>query len=208
MYLAYEASNPASNPDPFLQSSYVLLSASSDQGATFSHAVQINRTPTDIPFRAQQAFSYNTAITKDGFYVVAYYDFRKWKGVPGEDLLTTPLPTNAWLAVYKETEDPKGGSTGVGLDFVGEIRLTPKSFNARIINIETAFPYIAPFITGTPEGIPIVVNNNNELFVVFSMQHKGSPSNITTGYRGMTIDTNSYQTIFLQRLKFSNVSNQ
>ena len=40
-------------------------------------------------------------------------------------------PQIAWLAVYKETDNPKGGSTGVGLDFVGEIRLTPQSFNAR-----------------------------------------------------------------------------
>ena len=67
MYLTYEAANPASNPDPFLQSTYVLLSASSDQGATFSHAVQINRTPTNIPFRAQQAFAHGMAITKDGY---------------------------------------------------------------------------------------------------------------------------------------------
>ena len=51
---------------------------------------------------------------------------------------------------------------------------------------------LRPYITGTPEGIPIVVNNNNELFVVFSMQSEGSPSNITTGYKGMTIDTNGY----------------
>ena len=65
-----------------------------------------------------------------------------------------------------------------------------------IINIETSIPYIAPFITGTPEGIPMVVNNNNELFVVFSMQSEGSPSNITTGYKGMTIDTNGYYQLY------------
>ena len=208
LYLTYAATNPASNPDFVLQSALVLLSASSDQGATFSHAVKINATPTNIPFRAQQAFGGGTAITQDGYLVVAYYDFRNWTGFPGEDLLTTPLPTDAWLAVYKETDDPKGGSTGVGLDFVGEIRLTPQSFNARIIATGTSIPYVAPFITGTPEGIPILVNNNNELYVVFSMQSEGSPSNITTGYKGMTIDTNGYITLFLQRFKFPNSSNQ
>lgn len=148
------------------------------------------------------------AITSDGYYVVAYYDFRNWTGFIGEDLLTTPLQTDAWMDVYRETEDPNGGSTGVGLDFVGEIRLTPESFNARINSIETSIPYIAPYITGTPEGIPITVNNNNELFVVYSMQHPGSPSNIRTGYRGMTIDTNGYITCYLQRFKFPNASNE
>lgn len=212
IYLTYEAINTAiSNFDTFNTINYILLSSSSDKGAKFSKSVQINKTPTDIQIGAQQAFAHGAAMTADGYYVVAYYDFRNWSGSPGEDVLTTPLQTDAWLDVYRETKDPHGGSTGVGLDYVGEIRLTPESFNARINNLTpTNFPYAASFITGTPEGIPITVNNNNELFVLFSMQtgEGVSSSNVTTGYKGMTIDTNPYMTLFLQRLNFPNVSNQ
>jgi hypothetical protein len=40
-------------------------------------------------------------------------------------------PTDAWLAIYKEIHNPHGGSTGIGLDFVKEVRLTKNSFNAQ-----------------------------------------------------------------------------
>gem|GEM_PF-2889028 len=210
-YLTYSAFNQAiSNLDIGYFINKVLLSVSSDKGATFTPPVQINRTPTNILPGAQQAFSHGAAITKDGYYCVAYYDFRNWTGFPGEDIANTPLQTDAWLDVYKETEDPRGGSTGVGLDFVGEFRLTKESYNARIINLSTSTPYSTPYITGTPEGIPMLVNNNNELFVVYSAQSTEgvSPSNITTTYKGATLDTNGYITCFMQRFKFANVGNQ
>lgn len=208
IYLTYEAHNDALTLD--LPATYILVTSSSDKGETFTPSVQVNRTPTNILPGAQQAFSPGAAITADGYYVVAYYDFRNWTGFPGEDITTTPLSTDVWLDVYRETEDPLGGSTGVGLDFVGEIRLTPQSFDSRIINLNTLRPYMTPYITGTPEGIPVVVNNNNELFVVFSTQSDEgvSPSNITTEYRGVKVDRNGYVNLYLQRLKFPNVSNQ
>lgn len=211
IYLTVQAFNEAiSDPSKLAFISHLILSSSSDKGATFTDFVQINRTPTDILPGAQQAFAPGTAITSNGYYVVAYYDFRNWTGTPGENVETTPLQTDGWLDVYKETEDPRGGSTGVGLDFVGEIRLTKKSFDSRIIKLTTPVPYSTPFITGTPEGIPVLVNNNNELFVVYTIQTKEgvSPANITTGYKGMTIDTNGYIIGFLQRFKFANDSNQ
>ena len=175
VYLAYDAGNPASNPDPNIVNvfPYVLLSASSDQGATWSHAVQINRTPTNIPFGAQQAAAHDMIMTLDGSLVVSYYDLRNWTGHPGEDVHTTPLPMDAWIAIYKEVDDPRGGSTGVGLDFVEEIRLTPQSFNARI---GTLTPFNSA--TGTPEGTRLAVNNKNELFVLFSTTNIISPLNI------------------------------
>ena len=208
LYLTYSANNPASSSDYAMQTPYVLLSASSDQGSTFSKAVQINATPTNIPFRAQQAFSGTATFTTNGYYVVAYYDFRNWTGFPGEDVTTTTLPTDAWIAVYKETEDPRGGSTRVGLDYVGEIRLTPESFNGRNISLGTSVPYLANFATAHLEGIPIAVNKNNEIFVGYSMTHPGSLSNITIGFKGMTIDTNLYITLYLQRFKFANETNE
>lgn len=211
IYSTFSAINPlsASVSFPGTGSDYLLVSASSDQGATWSSSVQINATPTNISLRAQQVIAPNAILVNGGWYVAAYYDFRNWTGTPGEDLLTTPLPTDCWLAIYRETSDPKGGSTGIGLDFVEEIRITPQSFNARIVNIETAFPYVSPYITGTPQGIPLTVNNNNELYVVFSMQSEGSPSNLeTNAYKGMTIDKNGYMNLFIQRLKFPKPSNQ
>lgn len=211
LYLTYEAIDPLlsdfSTGDLI---DHVLLSVSADKGDTFFPAVQINQTPKNISAGAQQAFAHNAVITQDGYYVLAYYDFRNWTGFPGESIETTPLPTDAWLDVFRETEDPRGGSTGVGLDFVGEYRLTKDSFDARIINLNTSIPYLTPFITLTPQGIGLTVNNNNELFVVFSTQSSEgvSPANISLGYRGMTIDQNPYMTSFLQRFKFANVSNQ
>ena len=115
--------------------------------------------------------------TNDGYLVVSYYDFRNWTGMPGENVHTTPLQTDAWLAVYRETDDPRGGSTGVGLDFVEEIRLTPQSFNARF---GTQSP--TGFATGTPEGMDMAVNSGNQLFVLFSTTSPPSSSNIATGY--------------------------
>lgn len=205
IYFTFSAVNTEiSDLDTLAIVSRVVLSSSSDKGETFSPIVQINRTPTTIQPGAQQAFSSGAAITSNGYYMVAYYDLRNWSGVPGEDVETTPLQTDAWLDVYKETEDPLGGSTGVGLDFVGEIRLTDESFNARLMSLTTPIPYSTPFITGTPEGIPVRVNSNNEAFVVYTaINPEGvSPDNITTRYKGVTVDTNGYVTGYLRRFKF------
>lgn len=211
IYFTYCAFNQAiSDVSIGYSISHILVNVSDDKGKTFSQAVQINRTPTNISPGAQQAFAQNAVITKDGYYCVAYYDFRNWTGSVGEDVTNTPLQTDVWLDVYRETEDPRGGSTGIGLDFVGEIRLTQESFNARIIPLNTATPYSTPFLTGTPEGIPMTINNNNELFIAYSVQSGVgvSPANISIGYKGITIDRNSYVTDYLQRLKFPNISNQ
>lgn len=211
VYYTYGAFNmDISDPSTGSLITQVLTSVSIDKGASFLPVVKINRTPTTILPGAQQAFSHSATITDNGYYCVAYYDFRNWTGTPGENVETTPLQTDVWLAVYKETANPHGGSTGVGLDFVGEIRLTPESYDSRIVALNTARPYSAPFLTGTPEGIPMTVNSNNELFVVFSIQSPDgvSPSNITIGYKGVAIDTNGYNKIYLQRFKFANSTNQ
>ncbi len=203
VYMIYQAGNPASNSDPTRMSPYILLNVCKDPtGKEFSWgpAIQINATPTNISFSRQQAFSHNMVMTQDGSLVVTYYDLRNWTGG-----LTagTPLEVDAWMAVYKETDSPQGGSTGVGLDFVGEIRLTPHSSNARIsLNNGRGFG------TGTPEGMPMAVNNRNQLFVVFSMSGENDPAKISTGYRGMQVDLNNRTNIFMQRFQFPRPSNQ
>jgi hypothetical protein len=200
VYMAYMAGNPAADPDPGVYQffPYILLSSSSDKGLTWSSPVQINLTPKNIPFANQQAFQPGLALTNDGSLVVGYYDFRNYNG--GSDP-NTFLQTDAWMAVYKETSDAHGGSTGVGLDVVGEIRLTPHSFDARI----TKNSFIRRF---APSPVGFAVNENNTLFVKFCMSNEASLSNISTGYKGMTIDTNNRSNLFMLRYQFPKPSNQ
>ncbi len=208
IYLTYAAGNPASFPDRFTAAlfPYVLVSASNDQGAHWSQSVQINRTPTNISFDRQQAFGQFALMTLDGYYVVAYYDFRNWTGSPGEDPQKTPLQTDVWLDIYKEVDDPTGGSTGIGLDFVEERRVTPHSFDARIMGAKATNSI--HFANTTIEGLKMSVNKKNQLFVMFSMTNESKPSNIRKGYQGMTIDTNNRGNIFIQRYQFPKPSNE
>ncbi len=213
IYLTYGAGNRAAFPDDEVIASifpYVLVSASSDQGVSWSRSVQINRTPTNIPFGKQQAFGQYALMTHDGHYVVAYYDFRNWTGRPGEDIFTKPLQTDVWLDIYKEVDDPTGGSTGIGLDFVEERRVTPHSFDARVMGIKTADIAIetSQYASTTLEGLRMSVNSKNQLFIVFSMTNESNDSNIRLGYKGMTIDTNNRGNIFIQRYQFPKPSNE
>jgi hypothetical protein len=215
VYMAYMASNPSSSNDPLIQQFYprIVLNTSNDQGASWSGAVQINATPVDISTARQQAFQPNMAISKDGYVVVAYYDLRNWYGSTNEDPLTTPLNVDAWLAIYRETPHHYDGSTGVGLDFVEEIRLTPASFNGRI----TLFTDSTDTITGSnynsiaPNGIGLAFNENNELLVTFGMNNPinlPSAASITTDYLGVHLDPNNRSNVFLHRIKFPNPSNR
>lgn len=216
IYLTFDAGNPDSfsSPDRAAFFPFILASASNDNGVSWSKLVQVNRTPNNVTFGAQQAFGHQAIMTLDGHYVVAYYDFRNWTGFPGEDLQTTPLQSDVWLDIYKETDDPKGGSTGIGLDFVEEIRVTPKSFDARVMGIKANFPPIPSYGIGglymntTLEGLGLSVNSKNELFVVFSMTNESDKSKVRLGFRGMVIDTNNRGNIFIQRYQFPRPSNQ
>lgn len=102
----------------------IALTTSRDGGRTWSTPVQVSRTPAFAP--NPQAFTTSVAITKDGYVGVLYHDFRN-------DTKTDPnhTLTDAWLAIYKEVHNPRGGSTGVGLDFVKEVRLSKKSYIAQ-----------------------------------------------------------------------------
>ncbi len=220
VYVIYAAGNPNANADTLTAETYntVLLNASSDQGATWSKTVQINRTPTNLSFGQQIAFGQNAIMTLDGHLAVVYYDFRNWTGFPGEDVQTQPLQTDAWLAIYEEVDNPERGSTGVGLNFVEEKRITPQSFDARIMSqsftaefnrhITSGIGTSAVNLTGTPQSMQLAMNHHNVLFVVFSMTGSRSSTNTTIGYKGMTIDTNNLSNIFIQRYQFPRPSNQ
>ena len=119
LYVAYQSSEFRSD-----QLQQIGLVTSRDGGKTWSGGVQVNRTPANAA--NPQAFAPFVAVTKNGRVGVLYFDFRK------DDRLD-PSQTNmdAWLAIYQEVEDPNGGSTQKGLDFVKEIRLSKVSYIAQ-----------------------------------------------------------------------------
>ena len=99
----------------------IALSTSRDGGFSWSAPVMVSRTPLDAP--NPQAFTPAVAITKQGNLGLLYYDFRKDSNLNQEN-----TKTNVWLAEYDETLDPNGGSTGIGLNFVTEVRISKKSY--------------------------------------------------------------------------------
>lgn len=119
LYVAYQTS--AFRSDQLQQ---IGLVTSRDGGHTWSTPVQINRTPANAS--NPQAFAPFVAITQKGRVGVLYFDFRS---DDRSDLNHTKM--DAWLAIYQEVKDPNGGSTGIGLNFVEEIRLSENSYIAQ-----------------------------------------------------------------------------
>ena len=64
-------------------------------------------------------------VTDNNKVGVLYYDFRN--DVFDDD----PLSADTFLTVFEETVSETGGSTGIGLDFTEEVRLTDNSFDVR-----------------------------------------------------------------------------
>lgn len=117
LYVAYQSSEFRSD-----QLAQIGLTTSRDGGRTWSKGVQVNRTPSNAI--NSQAFGPFVAVTKSGRVGILYFDFRN-------DDLSDPnnrTKMDAWLAIYQEVKNPKGGSTSIGLEFVKEIRLSDKSY--------------------------------------------------------------------------------
>lgn len=203
VYLAYPAGNTEISTNPAVAQFFpcMLLNVSYDKGRSWSNAVRINRTPTNIPIDAQQVISPSMAIGLDGTVVVCYYDFRNWSGGG----VNQPLETDCWLDIYKEVKDPQGGSTGVGLDFVREVRLTPESFDARLLYDHGVGSGLSDniFAPGTFLG----VNRHNTVLAVFGTTHF-SPPNTVVGFQGMTQVLNNVVTLFTEQVQLPQVSNQ
>lgn len=119
LYVAYQSS--AFRPDQLQQIGIV---TSRDGGKTWSIAAQVSRTP--LSALNPQAFGPFVSVTKDGRVGILYFDFRNDDKL---DVHNTKM--DAWLAIYQEVKDPHGGSTGIGLDFVNEIRLSEESYIAQ-----------------------------------------------------------------------------
>lgn len=119
LYVAYQSGQFRQD-----QLQQIGLVTSRDGGHTWSGPVQVNRTPANAS--NPQAFAPFVAITRDGRVGILYFDFRY---DDRSDIHHTPM--DAWLAIYQEVKDPHGGSTGIGLDFVEEIRLSEISYIAQ-----------------------------------------------------------------------------
>ena len=119
LYVAYQSSEFRAD-----QLQQIGLTTSRDGGHTWSTSIQASRTPSDAV--NPQAFEPFVAITKNGRVGVLYFDFRNDDGM---DPSKTKM--DAWLAIYQEVKNPAGGSTGIGLEFLKEIRLSEESYIAQ-----------------------------------------------------------------------------
>ena len=196
VYMSYMAGNTDISSDPLVARGFprIVLSASVDEGITWSPSVQINRTPSNIPIGNQQAFWNSMTIANDGSVVIAYYDFRNWTGGGIND----PLQTDVWMDIYEEVSDPHGGSTGLGLNFLKEIRLTSTSYDARISLNNGLGTRTVNGLLGF--GTALAVNQRNEILVSYGTTHP-SPPITTIGYKGMTINSNNFINLYVDHVK-------
>lgn len=169
------ATEEPSEENPVPEPTVISLAVSGDKGATWQTALKVNRTPTPpIAPGGDQVFNAQVATIKDGYVAVVYFDYRNYDG--SEDFVAT----DGWVAIYRETDSPTGGSTGVGLDFVTEIRLTAQSFNA-LIGYNSNY--------GTATGVPGITSNGDNFFINFSQT--GTDNLPTTVVDGITVDPNN-----------------
>src|SRR6266536_4584694 len=121
----------------------VVISTSTNGGATWSTPAAISRTPTATP-----AFTTTVAVNSAGTVDVTYYDMRN------PDSIHTGLPTDYWVVT----------STNHGSSFPTEERITPTSFDMSIA------PNAGGLFLGDYEGldvngtafVPFFVKTNDE----------------------------------------------
>jgi hypothetical protein len=147
----------------------IALSTSTDGGRTWTQAVKVNKTPTDIPSGNQHAFTPAVDVAEDGTVSVSYYDFRN--NTP--DLNT--LPTDYWMVhCHPATADCSQGS-----QYGNEIRLTDTSFD-----MEKA-PVARGYFVGDYEGLVNDIGDEGADFApFFSQTHADDPASIFFGRVG------------------------
>jgi len=119
LYIVWQSGEFAPNQLP-----QIALARSRDGGLTWSDPVRVSRTPLNAP--NPQAFTPAIAVATNGHIGLLYHDFRKSHvAVPTTDPATK---TNVWFAEYKETPSSTGGSTGVGLNYLHELRVSKESY--------------------------------------------------------------------------------
>ena len=138
----------------------VALSASTDGGLTWSPAVKVNKTPTDVPSGNQQAFTPAVDVAEDGTVSVSYYDFRHNTANPDT------LPTDYWMVHCHPSSTRDCSNSG---DYGQETRLTDAPFD-----MEKA-PVARGYFVGDYEGL---ANDGNDFTPFFSQTHGTDPASI------------------------------
>jgi hypothetical protein len=134
----------------------IALSTSTDGGLTWTPAVKVNKTPTDIPSGNQQTFNAAVDVAEDGTVSVSYYDFRNNTDDPDT------LPTDYWV-VHCHTSSPVDCSQAAHYDG-SELRLTDASFD-----LEKA-PVARGYFVGDYEGLANDVGDEGTDFTPFFAQ--------------------------------------
>ena len=138
----------------------IALSTSPDGGLTWTSAVKVNKTPTDIPTGNQQAFIPSVDVAEDGTVSVTYYDFRNNTNDPAT------LPTDYWM-VHCHTSATVDCSQSSQYDN-GEDRLTNTSFD-----MEKA-PVARGYFVGDYEGLANDIGEEGADFAPFFSQTQAS----------------------------------
>ena len=142
----------------------IALSTSTDGGLTWSSAVKVNNTPTNIPSGNQQAFNAAVDVAEDGTVSVSYYDFRNNTDDPNK------LPTDYWVVHCHATlaRDCSRGS-----QYGAEVRLTNAPFN-----LERA-PVARGYFLGDYEGLANDIGEEGADFTpFFSKTQTNDPASI------------------------------
>jgi hypothetical protein len=142
----------------------IALSTSTDGGLTWSSAVKVNNTPTNIPTGNQQAFTPSVDVAEDGTVSVTYYDFRNNTADPNT------LPTDYWV-VHCHTS--VSGECSRASQYGAEVRLTNAPFN-----MERA-PVAGGYFLGDYEGLANdVAGEGTDFTPLFSRPQGVDPATI------------------------------
>jgi hypothetical protein len=133
----------------------IALSTSTDGGLTWTGAVKVNKTPTNIPTGNQQAFTASVDVAEDGTVSVSYYDFRNNTDDP------ETLPTDYWV-VHCHTSATVDCSQSS--QYGDEVTLTDASFD-----MEEA-PVARGYFVGDYEGLANDVGEEGADFAPFFSQ--------------------------------------
>jgi hypothetical protein len=142
-----------------LQADAIVVSKSTDGGFTWSPFVKVNKTPTNISIKNQQAFTPSVHVMADGTVAVTYYDFRNNDS-------ETPLWTDYFMVHCHPDETTKCTSPG---DWHDEIRLTNVSFDMR------KAPFAFGFFTGDYQGLTAT---GLDFAAFFSQPHGSDPASV------------------------------
>jgi hypothetical protein len=142
----------------------IAFSMSTNEGASWSAPIKINRTPTNIPLADQQAFTANIAVGGDGTIAVTYYDIRNNTGGPG-------LPTDFWINHVDPGNDPTNPAS-----WNNEQRLTVNSFNIELA--PTSNSSGSGFFTGDYESLAAFGNGFTSFGALWSNPTSTDPGNV------------------------------